>query len=61
MISFPFAIFLRDLTAFLLAAPSHGGVMSYYREAEENERAVICRARLPSDHRAEPFCRRAPA
>jgi hypothetical protein len=38
---FPFRNFLRDLTAFLLAAPSHGGVMSYYREAEENERDVI--------------------
>jgi hypothetical protein len=38
---FPFRNFLRDLTAFLLAAPSHGGVMRYYREAEENERAVI--------------------
>ena len=35
---FPFRNFLRDLTAFLLAAPSHGGVMSYYRESEENER-----------------------
>jgi len=38
---FPFRNFLRDLTAFLLAAPSHGGVMSYYRESEENEREVI--------------------
>jgi hypothetical protein len=38
---FPFRNFLRDLTAFLLAAPSHGGVMSYYRESEANERAVI--------------------
>ena len=38
---FPFRNFLRDLTAFLLAAPSHGGVLSYYRESEENERAVI--------------------
>jgi hypothetical protein len=38
---FPFRNFLRDLTAFLLAAPSHGGVMSYYRESEQNERAVI--------------------
>jgi hypothetical protein len=38
---FPFRNFLRDLTAFLLAAPSHGGVVSYYRESEANERAVI--------------------
>jgi hypothetical protein len=38
---FPFRNFLRDLTAFLLAAPSHGGVMSYYRESEANESAVI--------------------
>jgi hypothetical protein len=38
---FPFRNLLRDLTAFLLAAPSHGGVMSYYRESEENERQVI--------------------
>lgn len=41
---FPFRNFLRDLTAFLLAAPSHGGVVSYYRESEENERAVIAAA-----------------
>jgi hypothetical protein len=38
---FPFRNLLRDLTAFLLAAPSHGGLMSYYRESEENQRAVI--------------------
>ncbi len=38
---FPFRNFPRDLTAFLLAAPSHGGVLSYYRESEENEREVI--------------------
>jgi hypothetical protein len=38
---FPFRYFLRDLTAFLLAAPSHGGVLQFYRESEENERAVI--------------------
>ncbi|MEA2543757.1 MAG: hypothetical protein QOH35_5123 [Acidobacteriaceae bacterium] len=38
---FPFRNLLRDLTAFLLAAPSHGGVMSYYRESEQNERDVI--------------------
>jgi hypothetical protein len=38
---FPFRNFLRDLTAFLFAAPSHGGLVNYYRESEENERAVI--------------------
>jgi hypothetical protein len=38
---FPFRNLLRDLTAFLLNAPSHGGLVSYYREAEENEREVI--------------------
>ncbi len=38
---FPFRNFLRDLTAFLLSAPSHGGVRSYYRESEEDERQVI--------------------
>ena len=38
---FPFRNFLRDLTAFLLAAPAHGGVASYYRESEANERMVI--------------------
>jgi hypothetical protein len=38
---FPFRNFLRDLTAFLLAAPTHGGIRSYYRESEENERQVI--------------------
>jgi hypothetical protein len=38
---FPFRNFLRDLTAFLLAAPSHGGVVGYYRESANNEREVI--------------------
>ena len=38
---FPFRNLLRDLTAFLLAAPGHGGVMNYYRESEQNERDVI--------------------
>jgi hypothetical protein len=38
---FPFRNFLRDLTAFLLNAPSHGGVLPYYRESQENERQVI--------------------
>ena len=38
---FPFRNFLRDLTAFLFAAPGHGGLVSYYRESEENERAVV--------------------
>jgi hypothetical protein len=38
---FPFRNFLRDLTAFLLAAPSHGGVLRYYRESRDNERQVI--------------------
>jgi hypothetical protein len=38
---FPFRNSLRDLTAFLLAAPSHGGVLSYYRESKDDERAVI--------------------
>ena len=38
---FPFRNLVRDLTAFLLSAPSHGGVLRYYRESEENEHAVI--------------------
>lgn len=38
---FPFRNLLRDLTAFLLAAPSHGGILNYYRESEADERAVI--------------------
>jgi hypothetical protein len=38
---FPFRNFLRDFTAFLLNAPGRGGVVSYYRESEENERQVI--------------------
>ena len=32
---------VRDFTSFLLLAPSHGGVASYYREAEQNERRAI--------------------
>ena len=58
---FPFRNLVRDLTAFLLNAPSHGGVTSYYRESEENERELDRRARLPPDHRAEPLSRRPPA
>ena len=38
---FPFRAFLRDLSAFLLNAPSHGGVISYYHQAEDAERAVV--------------------
>ena len=38
---FPFRNLVRDLTAFLLNAPSHGGVASYYRESEENERELV--------------------
>jgi hypothetical protein len=38
---FPFRNFPRDLTAFLLNAPTHGGVARYYHESQENERAVI--------------------
>jgi hypothetical protein len=38
---FPFRNFLRDLTAFFLNAPSHGGVLRYYRESQDNEREVI--------------------
>lgn len=38
---FPFRNFARDVTAFLLSAPSHGGVVAYYHESRENERAVI--------------------
>ena len=69
---FPFRNFLRDMTAFLLAAPSHGGLVSYYRESEENERAVIAErgyhliteqshfpgGRLPDDFRLDPTSRR---
>jgi hypothetical protein len=38
---FPFRYFPRDLTAFLLAASGHGGILSYYREAQGEEKAVI--------------------
>jgi hypothetical protein len=38
---FPFRNLVRDLTAFLLNAPSHGGLTSYYRESEENERELV--------------------
>ena len=38
---FPFRNFVRDLTAFLLSAPSHGGVAPYYRESADDERSVI--------------------
>lgn len=38
---FPFRNFLRDATAFLLNAPSRGGLLHYYRESQQNEHAVI--------------------
>ena len=38
---FPFRTFFRDLAAFVLNAPGHGGVLAYYHEAEAAERAVV--------------------
>ncbi len=38
---FPFRSMASDLTSFLLNAPDHGGVVSYYREAEKDEKSVI--------------------
>jgi hypothetical protein len=38
---FPFRTMARDLTSFLLNAPEHGGMVSYYREAEKDEKSVI--------------------
>jgi hypothetical protein len=38
---FPFRNLARDFSSFLLHAPSHGGVVSYYKEAEEDERLAI--------------------
>ena len=61
---FPFRNFLRDLTAFLLAAPSHGGVVHYYRESQDNERQVIAergyhliteQSRFPGGHLPDDF------
>ena len=61
---FPFRTLVRDLTAFLLNAPSHGGVMSYYHESEENEREVIAergyhliteQSRFPGGHLPDDF------
>ncbi len=38
---FPFRNLVRDFASFLMHAPSHGGVVSYYREAEQNEKLAI--------------------
>lgn len=38
---FPFRNLARDLSSFLMHAPSHGGVVNYYRQAEQNERLSI--------------------
>ena len=38
---FPFRFWLRDLTSFLMAASSHGGIRSYYREAQNDAREVV--------------------
>jgi hypothetical protein len=38
---FPFRNLARDLTSFLMQAPSHGGLVNYYREAEANEKESI--------------------
>ena len=35
---FPFRNLARDFTSFLMHAPSHGGLVRYYRQAEANER-----------------------
>jgi hypothetical protein len=38
---FPFRNMARDLTSFLMLAPTHGGLLNYYREAEHNEKESI--------------------
>jgi hypothetical protein len=38
---FPFRSMASDVTSFLVNAPQHGGVLSYYREAEKDEKSVI--------------------
>ena len=38
---FPFRNFVRDLSAFLMNAPGHGGWVRSYRESKQNEQAVI--------------------
>jgi hypothetical protein len=38
---FPFRNLARDLTSFLMLAPTHGGLLNYYREAEKNEKESI--------------------
>jgi hypothetical protein len=61
---FPFRYLLRDLTAFLLNARSHGGVESYYREAETNEKELVAargyhliteQSRFPGGHLPDDF------
>jgi hypothetical protein len=38
---FPFRNWLRDFTDFLMTARSHGGLISLYKESQQNERQVI--------------------
>jgi hypothetical protein len=38
---FPFRNFIRDIAGFVMAAPGHGGMVSYYKEAERDEREVV--------------------
>jgi len=38
---FPFRNLASDFSSFLMHAPSHGGVVNYYKEAEQNERLAI--------------------
>jgi hypothetical protein len=61
---FPFRIWLRDATDFLMAAKSHGGVMNLYRESESNEKQVVAdrgyylireQSRFPSGHLPDDF------
>jgi hypothetical protein len=61
---FPFRYFIRDLTAFLLAAPGHGGMVNYYRQSEATVRQVIAdrgyhliteQSRFPGAHLPDDF------
>ena len=38
---FPFRFWLRDFTSFLMDATGHGGVMSFYRESQNDAREVV--------------------
>jgi hypothetical protein len=61
---FPFRNLVMDITSLLMRAPGHGGIVAYYKDAEQNESEVIAQrgyyliseqSNFPGDHLPDDF------